>query len=723
MHLPQESVRKVLFVSLIFALCSFSHAKGTEFQQVRTFNTGQNPSSVALADFNGDGKLDVVTANNGSNNVSVLLGNGDGTFQAAINTTVGTSPDSLAVGDFNRDGKPDIAVINHGSNTVSVLLGNGDGTFQSAVNYGVGTGPMFVVTADLNNDGRSDLAVVGDGTLSVLIGNGDGTFQNAMNSGFAGSVLAVGDFNGDGNLDLASGFAHSVFLALGNGNGTFKTQKQVMRWSNATVGPLLAADVNRDGKLDLVAATSRGVGTLLGNGRGNFRALSLFGPANSGGIALGDLNGDGKPDLVVGSSDLTTFLGRGDGTFVNPKAYVESGTQFFPVLGDVNHDNKLDVVTGEGLGASVSVFLGNGNGTLHSPRDFNNPPNQPTGRVLASDLTLGGILDLVVNGHVFLGNGDGTFGPAMPVPSLAEPQFLGDFNNDGIPDIITFGKTNSALVVLLGNGDGTFNFAGEFDTGGPPRWATSGDFNGDGNLDIAVVNDSNGGNVAVMLGNGDGTFQSPVNYRTTDQFTSFVISGDFNGDGNVDLLVGSSKTRINLLLGNGDGTFKAPKVIHAAGCFATDPDLRGVNKLDIVLMGCATAGTDNNVTVLLGNGNGTFGPPVNYPAGASGLLRVHDVNNDGVLDVVVPDSENSGNMVAIMLGNGDGSLQSPEDYFVDAPVTTATAWPFTSDNFPDLAVANGDHVSILLNNKHLGLQGRKSVSTGRRGALPRVTTE
>lgn len=701
MHFPKSSLKSVLFFSLFMALCSLSEAKSTEFQQVTTFNTGDAPKSIALADFNQDGRLDIVTANQGSNSVSVLLGKGDGTFRTAMNTSVGQGPDSLTVGDFNRDGKPDVAVVSRDLNTVSILLGNGDGTFQRPENYRVGVSPSFVVTGDFNNDGRLDLAVVASGQLSVLLGNGDGTFQKAMNSSFSGSVLAVGDFNGDGKLDLASAFSHSVFLALGNGNGTFKQQTQVMRWANANVGPLTATDTNRDGRLDLVAGTSLGIGVLLGRGNGSFRALSFFGPsANSGGLAVGDLNGDGKPDLVLGDSDLTIFLGHGDGTFGASRDYVESGTEFFPAMGDFNHDNKLDVVTGKAIGSSVTVYLGDGNGTLRGPRNFNNPPTQSVGKLVTSDVNQDGILDLVIHGHVMLGNGDGTFGSPITIPSLANPELVGDFNGDGIPDLATFGPSQSALVILLGNGDGTFQFAGEFDTGGSPSYATEGDFNGDGITDVAVVNENNNGNVAVLLGNGDGTFQSPINYPTTLPFHWFVIAGDFNRDGNLDLLVGSSKNTINLLLGNGDGTFRAPTVINAGGCFAAVPDLNGDKKLDIVLAGCSSAGINNEVTVLLGKGNGTFGNPANYFAGASGLLKVRDVNNDGALDVIVPNSQNSGNGVSVLLGNGDGTLQTAQAYSVDTTVTGATVADFNFDNFADLAVGNTNHVSILLNTKH-----------------------
>src|ERR1035437_3155166 len=183
------------------------------FGPPRWLDAGTNTYSVAVGDFNGDGKLDLVVNNAGSaGTVSVLLGNGDGTFQAPINSAAGTASRSLVVGDFNGDGKLDLAMGANGA--VSVLLGNGDGTFQAPINSDAGRDPMWVAAGDFNRDGKLDLVVANKGTLAnnfsdssvlVLLGNGDGTFQAAAEYGPVVNpyCVAVGDFNGDGNLDLA----------------------------------------------------------------------------------------------------------------------------------------------------------------------------------------------------------------------------------------------------------------------------------------------------------------------------------------------------------------------------------------------------------------------------------------------------------------------------------------------------------------------------------------
>ena len=177
------------------------------FLSVAGYSAGSRPSQVVVGDFNGDGKADLAVANQNGNNVSVLLGNGDGTFQAAVNYNTGTNSLSVAVGDFNGDGKADLAVADYNGNNVSVLLGNGDGTFRAAVNYNAGSGPSEVVVGDFNGDGKADLVVANylSNNVSVLLGKGDGTFQAPVNySAAAGPIsVAVGDFNGDGRADFA----------------------------------------------------------------------------------------------------------------------------------------------------------------------------------------------------------------------------------------------------------------------------------------------------------------------------------------------------------------------------------------------------------------------------------------------------------------------------------------------------------------------------------------
>jgi len=241
------------------------------FQAAQTFEAGSGPYFLAMGDFNGDGKLDLAVADLGpstqrAGTVSVLLGNGDGTFQAARSFAAGNTIWSVAVGDVNGDGKPDLVVPDGGSNSVSVLLGNGDGTFQAARSFPVGTNPVHVAVGDFNGDRVQDLAVANyfDFTVSVLLGNGDGTFQAART--FAASSypwsVSVGDFNGDGVPDLATANLGSttVSVLLGNGDGTFQAAQNF----GAGLGPafVAVADFNGDGKQDLAVADYYSAGTV-----------------------------------------------------------------------------------------------------------------------------------------------------------------------------------------------------------------------------------------------------------------------------------------------------------------------------------------------------------------------------------------------------------------------------------------------------------------------------
>ena len=263
----------------------------------------------ATGDFNHDGKIDLAVPNGSGSTVSVLLGNGDGTFQAPViyNTDTNGNAYALAVGDFNADGNPDLVVTNigTGSATISVLLGNGDGTFQLQVPYVVGNHPSAVVVGDFNGDGDADVAVAnqGDNTLSVLLGNGDGTFQAQVTYAVGNSpaALVAADLNGDGNVDLvaANGSDNTLSVLLGNGDGTLQAQATYAVGNSPSA--LATADLNSDGNPDLVA-TNEGdntVSVLLGKGDGTLQPATAFSVgAGAAGLATGDFNGDGLADVA-----------------------------------------------------------------------------------------------------------------------------------------------------------------------------------------------------------------------------------------------------------------------------------------------------------------------------------------------------------------------------------------------------------------------------------------
>jgi hypothetical protein len=342
------------------------------------YGAGTAPLAVGTSDLNGDGKLDLVVANSSDNTLSVLLGNGDGTFQTQVTYAVGANPQGIAIADFNGDGRPDLAVTNANSNTVSILLGQGDGTFGKQVQYATGTGPDGIAAADVNGDGKLDLVVTNslDNTISVLLGKGDGTFQAAVSyaAGEDPLSVAVGDFNRDGKLDLAIansiGYVFSgdlVTILLGNGDGTFSTPTS---YASNCGNFVITADFNGDGNLDLAAVgppSGQGGGAcvFLGNGDGTFQQyVPAFSPALASWVGAADFNADGKLDLGMSSNSgvpnitASILLGYGNGTF---EAYMDYGDQLAQQLaiGDFNGDGKLDVAAAGPSSNAVSVFLQN----------------------------------------------------------------------------------------------------------------------------------------------------------------------------------------------------------------------------------------------------------------------------------------------------------------------------------------------------------------------------
>jgi hypothetical protein len=321
------------------------------------FPIGGNPQFGATADFNRDGKLDLVLANFGSGSASVLLGNGDGTFGTSTDYAACGGAQAAIVGDFNGDRKLDLAVP---CSWVAILLGRGDGTFQPEVSYPA-NGSLHGVTADFNGDGKLDLAIADSG-VSVLLGNGDGTFGSAIEYGAGGfsTMVAVGDFNGDGKLDLATSnySSNSVSILLGNGDGTFQTHVDYATGINP--GGIAVADLNGDGKLDLAVPNqgSATVSVLLGNGDGTFRPHVDYPAPHSGKVEIADFNQDGKLDLVAaGDPGLDILLGNGDGTFQAPSFFATGGRPWDSVIADFNGDGRLDIAIGNFNDGTVSILL------------------------------------------------------------------------------------------------------------------------------------------------------------------------------------------------------------------------------------------------------------------------------------------------------------------------------------------------------------------------------
>ncbi|MGC1871572.1 MAG: FG-GAP-like repeat-containing protein [Acidobacteriaceae bacterium] len=435
---------------------------------------GNMADAVATADFNGDGFPDVAVAYLEDGTVGVMLGKGNGTFNAQTLYPVGKHPYSIAVGDLNHDGSPDIVVANENDGTISVLLNNGSGGFGAATTYTVGRLPTGVAIGDLNGDGFPDIAVANYGAndVSILINNGAGSFIPGSTPTLAAGTnpynVVIADFRGDGINDIAvTNFqSANAEVYLGNGNGSFQSPT-ILAIPNlpggggvAPVGSvepssIAVGDFNRDGNLDFAVGTAAGntIAIFLGNGTGGFTSSAVQTLNFPVSIAVGDVNGDGIPDIVnvnPNFNDVTVLLGKGDGTFTSrwqfPTATTTApntvGAQPWAVaLADFNQDGKLDIVTANtvarinltipayqpALGAvlspaspnSASVLLnssGTDNVVTVSPNGGNVPYNQAV--TLSAQITpaLGGV---TATGTVWFEDTNGSPASNQPVTLAA----------------------------------------------------------------------------------------------------------------------------------------------------------------------------------------------------------------------------------------------------------------------------------------------------------------
>ena len=329
----------------------------------QTFAAGSSyattvPRDVAIADFNGDGIPDLAVVDQGEA-LYIYLGNGDGTFTEASGSpiTVGADAVGVVAGDFNNDGKVDLVVTNWGANTISILLGNGNGTFQTPVTQSVLNGPQEIKDADFNNDGKLDLVIAGfsPSEVEVLFGDGTGAFPTSatFSTGSKPYSIAVADFNNDGNLDIATGNsgASSVTILLGNGTGGFSQPTGSPFAVGSAPASIVAGDLRNNGKIDLVAADSGAstIDVLLGNGDGTFGSpSSITGTGGQQYLATGDFNGDGKLDFAVVTTTtgaIKVYAGKGDGTFNAPSSYSAASTSVSNLASaDFNGDGLPDLV-------------------------------------------------------------------------------------------------------------------------------------------------------------------------------------------------------------------------------------------------------------------------------------------------------------------------------------------------------------------------------------------
>jgi hypothetical protein len=664
---------------------------------------GGTPNQAYAGDVNGDGKSDVITlvyAQSGPA-ISVVLSNGDGTFHAPVLTAL-TSGDPILIGDVNGDSKADVIQAHPGNtpSTFDVWIANSDGTFtQTSTSYVVSSATLLGgILTDVDGDGKLDLLAVDSealGVVSTLKGNGDGTFLPPTTVTLAGTApnnLIFADFNGDGKIDFAGvDSSNQVNVYLQNA-GTFLL----------TGTPLVTPDTVYD----------------------------------SCNLTAGDLNGDGKAEIVSSNcndNNLTVYVSNGDGTFQTGVYYNVASTDtsladLYPeavTIADVNGDGKNDIISSNDDGGDITVLLGNGDGTVTVPTVGFATGGYPRTPAVVGDFNGDGLQDIVISddeySFVYLqGYGDGTFRSALDYYSPTSDNLngygitiaSGDFNGDGLPDVVVGNCCDSTLgvTVFLSRADGSLQPGVNYGTGGNLEYVAVADFNGDTKLDIAATDRSNGV-VQIFLGNGDGTFATPNPFATDiggSPYPNGVVAGDFNHDGHVDLaVVNSNKGDVGVLLGDGAGNFSTPTPypISQYAYEITAADLNGDGYLDLLVPLNSTP--SNGVAVLLADSTnpGTFKAESDVAIGFSRLYSaaVGDLNGDGKVDLAVTVQDTSiGQGIAVALGNGDGTFQSAnlfsttvQSSFWDSP------WPayvkmfdLDNDGKLDLIYTNSEYATV-----------------------------
>ena len=373
-----RQVARLAAAALFALLAAFAAAAETpNFPGAVSYPTGIEPLGIVAADFNGDGRLDLATANRGGNSISILIGNGNGTFKANVDYAVGASPTALSLGDFNKDGFLDIAALNSQGSSMSILLNRGDGTFKDAVAYSIAPHPAIAIaTGDFDGNNILDVAVVSSNqSVSMFYGNGDGTFapardfdaNNAVDLGIRAIVAARIDNDDFTDLVTLNGTDRSVSILHSYGNTNF-----ALLGSTPVFGSLptflAAGDFNGDGKTDLVAgAVAGGLSVLIGNGDGTFQPPVQYSVANSlTGLVTVDVDGDGALDLVITNADnfnslgyLTIYVGNGNGTFRSPLTYPIAYLPAGLTVGDFDQSGHPDVAIAIASQSQVRVMLSN----------------------------------------------------------------------------------------------------------------------------------------------------------------------------------------------------------------------------------------------------------------------------------------------------------------------------------------------------------------------------
>jgi len=733
------------------------------YQQIASYPTGNSPAGIIVADFNSDGNVDIAVPSAGSNTLTILLGNGDGTFTAST-VTAGSINTALVSADFNGDGIPDLAVADEFYGSVAILLGKGDGTFTAAPSLSASDAES-IVAGDFNGDGKMDLAVAVDGGIAVFTGNGDGTFNSAPTVTIPSTAdiwrLAAGDFNGDGKLDLVLGSgvnvlpsAGQIMVLLGNGDGTFSAAAP----SATAEAPvqLAVADFNLDGNADIAALDSAGdITVLAGRGDGTFTSPpyiatnleSIF----SQGFAIGDMDGDGRPDIIFSGSyppnKIVIYFGLTkpmQTASTAPVAIDPPGAGQHLVVanyqGDANATAEIsDPVTLLGTppattttlsltaNGSPATTVSSGTVVTLAASVVSGGTALTTGQINFCEATAPLCTDIHLLGTAALTSSGNAVLKLLPAPGdhsykaiLAQNDYGATSQSGAVPLTVTPPTVipiQTTTTIAQSGSFGNYTLTATVNETGNPTAPT-------GTVSFLDTNYSNQSLATAQLGSAVAGLDFPIAYSYPVSNVGYMLqaSGDFNGDGRQDIAaINSGAEAIDILLSNGDGTFTSaagiPLTIYPYAIAVGDFNQDG--KLDIVVATPQTAITSPaQLLIFLGNGDGTFRAAggTTYPDAANSIF-VADLNGDGKPDLVISAYYNT----AILLGNGDGTFANPVAVGSSGAIAVGD---FNGDGIPDLILGyNTSTQPVYLGNGDGTFSPNGFAFTGITGAGPTVVAD